>query len=188
MRQLFIKHKLWPCDYRSNFHQGRYLPRIWKGMLTAPFLTLFWSGSLLTLQSYPTIIAEVNLLRQDDDIHGFYPEKRKCTLYTVKSCTVWHKIYPRLVGHATQLRPQVGSHPLSPPRGNSRTYTYVEVSGHNLKSSQTWGFYLRFLPFYKMLFSKHEFSSLIDCFVWISETIRVVWLSVRSFCFVYTCK
>ncbi len=59
-------------------------------------------------------------------------------------------------------------------RGNSRTYTYVEVSGHNLESSQTWGFYLRFLPFYKMLFSKLEFSSLIDCFVRISETVRVV--------------
>jgi len=73
-------------------------------------------------------------------------------------------------------------------RGNSRTYTYVEVSGHNLESSQTWGFYLRFLPFYKMLFSKLEFSSLINCFVWISETIRVVWLSVRSFCFVSTYK
>ncbi len=71
-------------------------------------------------------------------------------------------------------------------RGNSRTYSYVEVSGHNLESSLTWGFYLRFLPFYKMLFSKLEFSSLIDCFVWISETIREVWLSVRSFCFVYT--
>ncbi len=66
-------------------------------------------------------------------------------------------------------------------RGNSRTYTYVEVSGHNLESSQTWGFYLRFLLFYKMLFSKLEFSSLIDCFVWISEAIR-------SFCFVYTYK
>ena len=32
----------------------------------------------------------------------------------------------------------------------------------------------RFLPFYKMLFSKLEFSSLIDCFGWISETIKVV--------------
>ncbi len=73
-------------------------------------------------------------------------------------------------------------------RGNSRTYTYVEVSGHNRESSQTWGFYLRFLPFYKMLFSKLEFSSLIDCFVWISETIRVLWLSVSSFCLVYTYK
>ncbi len=73
-------------------------------------------------------------------------------------------------------------------RGNSRKYTYVEVSGHNLESSQTWSFYLRFLPFYKILFSKLEFSSLIDSFVWISETIRVIWLSVRSFCFVYIYK
>jgi hypothetical protein len=31
------------------------------------------------------------------------------------------------------------------------------------------------LPFYKVLFmNRLEFSSLIDCFVWISETIRVV--------------
>jgi len=65
-------------------------------------------------------------------------------------------------------------------RGNSRTNTYVEVSGHNLESSQTWGFYHSFLPFYKVLFkNKLEFSSLIDCFVWISETIGVVWFSVR---------
>ncbi len=37
-----------------------------------------------------------------------------------------------------------------------------------------------FLPFYKMLFmNKLEFTSLIDCFVWISVTIGVVWFSVR---------
>ncbi len=36
------------------------------------------------------------------------------------------------------------------------------------------------LPFYKMLFmNKLEFSSFIDCFVGISETIEVVWFSVR---------
>ncbi len=74
-------------------------------------------------------------------------------------------------------------------RGNSRTYTYVEVSGHNLESSQTWGFYHSFLPFYKVLFkNKLEFYSLIDCFAWISETIGAVWFSIRFFCFIYNYK
>jgi hypothetical protein len=52
-------------------------------------------------------------------------------------------------------------------RFTEREFKNVEVSGQNLESSQTSGFYLRFLPFYKMLFSKLEFSSLIDYFVWI---------------------
>ncbi len=51
---------------------------------------------------------------------------------------------------------------------------------------------LLFLPFYKMLFmNKLEFTSLVDCFVRISETIRVVWFSVRfsSFpCICYCCR
>ncbi len=35
-------------------------------------------------------------------------------------------------------------------------------------------------PFYKMLFKyKVEFSSLVDCFVWISKSIGVVWFSVK---------
>ncbi len=43
-----------------------------------------------------------------------------------------------------------------------------------------------FLSFYKMLFSnKLEFSSLIDRFVLISETIGVVWFSVRISSFLY---
>jgi hypothetical protein len=65
-------------------------------------------------------------------------------------------------------------------------YTYVEVSKHNLESSQTLGFYHSFLPFYKVLFkNKLEFYLLTFCFVWISETIGVVWFSVRFFCFIF---
>ncbi len=30
---------------------------------------------------------------------------------------------------------------------NSWTYNFVEVSGHNLESSQTWGFRIQFLPY-----------------------------------------
>jgi hypothetical protein len=38
-----------------------------------------------------------------------------------------------------------------------------------------------FLPFYKMQFMNNlEFSSLIDCFLRISETIRVVWYGFLS--------
>jgi hypothetical protein len=49
-------------------------------------------------------------------------------------------------------------------RWNSWKYNFVEVSGHNLENSLTWGFYLR-LPFNKMLFINNlEFSSLVDCF------------------------
>jgi hypothetical protein len=63
-------------------------------------------------------------------------------------------------------------------RWNSGTYTFIGVSEHNLESSQTLGFYLSFLPFYKVLFkNKLEFSSLTDCFVWISDTIGVVCFS-----------
>ncbi len=40
--------------------------------------------------------------------------------------------------------------------------------------------FLKTLSFYKMLFmNKLEFSSLTDCFIKISETIGVVWFSVK---------
>jgi hypothetical protein len=81
--------------------------------------------------------------------------------------------------HSTSPHPSPPPPPTLGQRGNSRTYTYVEVSGHNLESSQTWGFYLRFLPFYRMLFSKLEFSSLIDCFVWISDFCQVFLLCLH---------
>ncbi len=68
-------------------------------------------------------------------------------------------------------------------RPNSWKYTLVEVSGHNLESSQTWSFYLRFwLPIKGYSWTNWVFF--IDCFVWISETIGGggVWFSIR-FCF-----
>jgi hypothetical protein len=50
---------LWPRDYRSNFHQGQYLPGT-KGVAYSSFLNPFLlSRSLLTLRPYPTILAEV---------------------------------------------------------------------------------------------------------------------------------
>jgi hypothetical protein len=55
-------------------------------------------------------------------------------------------------------------------RWNSWKYILVEVSGHNLEISS-------FLPFYKNM-NKIAFSSMFDCFVWISETKGVVWFSV----------
>jgi hypothetical protein len=52
-------------------------------------------------------------------------------------------------------------------------YNFVEVSGI------LW-FQPSFLLFYKMVFmNKLEFSSLINCLEWISETIRVLWFSTR---------
>ncbi len=53
-----------------------------------------------------------------------------------------------------------------------------------------WRFLPSFLPFYKMQFmNKLKFSSLIDCLLRISETIRMVWLSVRfsSYPCIYNC-
>jgi hypothetical protein len=45
---LFISSKIWPCDYRSNFHQGQYLPRARGRGLTANFWArLFYQGHYL---------------------------------------------------------------------------------------------------------------------------------------------
>ncbi len=65
-------------------------------------------------------------------------------------------------------------------RPNSWKYNLVEVSGHNLESSQTWSFYLRFwlsTKFSSTVINKQEFSLLIDCYVRTSETKGGVWLS-----------
>ncbi len=74
-------------------------------------------------------------------------------------------------------------------RGNSRTYTYVEVSRHNLESSQTWGFYQSFCLSTRC-YSRINLSFLhwLIVFVWISETIGVVWFYVRFFCLFYNYK
>jgi hypothetical protein len=51
-------------------------------------------------------------------------------------------------------------------RWNSWRDNFVEGSGTDLEISQTWGFYLRFLSLYIMIFmNKLEFSSLID-YLW----------------------
>ncbi len=66
------------------------------------------------------------------------------------------------------------------PRWNSWKYNFVTVFGHNLEISQILCFYLRFLPFYKILFlNKLGCSPLIDCLVGISDTRKVAWFSVR---------
>jgi hypothetical protein len=58
---------------------------------------------------------------------------------------------------------------------------YVEVSGHNLRDFSGLRLLPSFLPFNKMLFINNlEFSSLVvDCFEVISETIGMVWFTVR---------
>jgi hypothetical protein len=62
--------------------------------------------------------------------------------------------------------------------------TFVIAFLQNVIHGQS--FYLRFLPsflpFYEMLLmTKLEFSSAIDCFLWVSEKIGVVRFSVRIF-------
>ncbi len=58
---------------------------------------------------------------------------------------------------------------------------FFVVSRHNPEIFQTLNFLLSFCLSTKMLFmNKREFSSLIDCFVWI-ESKGVVWFSVRVF-------
>ncbi len=68
-------------------------------------------------------------------------------------------------------------------RWNSWKYNFVEVSGHNLEISQTWGFYHRFC-----LSTKYYTWTNLSFLYWliilygfliISETIEVVWFSVR---------
>ncbi len=57
-------------------------------------------------------------------------------------------------------------------------YRFVEVSSHNLYTLY-FILYLRFfVSIQNDIHDKLEFSSLIDCFQWLSETIGVVWFSV----------
>ncbi len=99
-----------------------------------------------------------------------------CVSQSTSRVNRWEKMYHcvRYIGRKPKGTVLAGL------RWNSWKFNFVEVSGHKLEISQTWGCYFRFLHFYKMLFRKKlEFSSLIGSFVWISETIGMVWFSVR---------
>ncbi len=50
-----------------------------------------------------------------------------------------------------------------------KNYNFVEVSGHNLEISRTWGFHFSFCISTKFK-NKLEFSSFIDSYVWILGT------------------
>ncbi len=65
-------------------------------------------------------------------------------------------------------------------RPNSWKYNFVEVSGDNLEISQIGSLYLWFCLSTKCyIWINLIFSLLIDCFALISETIGMVWFSLR---------
>ncbi len=64
-------------------------------------------------------------------------------------------------------------------RWNSWKYNFVEVSGHGLEIFQTWGFNLSFCLSTNAIHDQTwVFFIHMIVFVWISETIGVVWFSV----------
>ncbi len=78
---------------------------------------------------------------REDSLHG--ESSHLCTLVSRLGRDTVYSVY------ATVQKP------------NSWTYNFVEVSGHDLESSQTWGFFMDFLTLREVVWFSVRFSSFL---------------------------
>ncbi len=159
-----------------------YLILLWNRFLHIILLSIFYFASLVSLHfaSFGVRFASALLFRFDEkqaknsilfasQPHDFRfdfscllrseNEQRNLELCSRHPSTNYRKRsnYCRNPDNClTSFPPCYSQSPLQKP--NSWTYNFVEVSGHNLESSQTWGFHIQCLQYTPVSISNH-FSS-----------------------------